>query len=151
MQIFKSLFSAQIASAVDFGLTILLSSVIGMYYVIATAIGALMGGVVNCTMNYRWVFPGMGVKKMHVAIKYAIVWVASIVLNTWGTYILTEYLRENIHVRCFLGEYVSHVYIVGKIVVAVVVAVFWNYQMYRLFVYRDVQLARFLKGSKKQI
>ncbi len=145
MQIFKSLFSAQFASVVDFALTVLLSSVLGVYYVIATALGALVGGVVNCTMNYRWVFPGKGVRKVHVAIKYAIVWAASIVLNTWGTYVLTECLRENNQVRCLLGDYVSHVYIAAKILVAVAVAIFWNYQMYRLFVYRNVHFAQFFR------
>ena len=57
MQFIKAFFTAQIASIVDFVSTVLLSSVLGVYYVVATTIGAVLGGVVNCCMNYTWVFP----------------------------------------------------------------------------------------------
>lgn len=140
MQFLKSLLSAQFASIVDFALTILLSSVLGVYYVVATMLGAVTGGVVNCIVNYSWVFPDSDVSKVHVAMKYALVWLGSILLNTLGTYLLTEYLMGSPLVQSALGEYVSHIYIASKLVVAVSVAFLWNYQMYRLFVYRNIHL-----------
>lgn len=140
MQFLKSLLSAQFASVIDFALTILLSSLLGVYYVAATMAGAVAGGVANCIVNYRWVFPDSNVRKTHVAMKYALVWLGSIMLNTLGTYFLTECLVGTSLLQLVLGEHVSQVYIVSKLVVAISVAFLWNYQMYRLFVYRNLHL-----------
>ncbi|MCQ2223367.1 MAG: GtrA family protein [Bacteroidaceae bacterium] len=136
MRIFKAFLTAQVASVVDFVVTVFLSSLLGVYYVIATAIGAFMGGVTNCILNYRWVFPVTSSKKLHIALKYLLVWGMSILLNTYGTYLLTEFLRDSDCVVTLLGTHADQVYIVSKVVVAILVAIGWNYQMQRLFVYR---------------
>lgn len=140
MRILKALFTAQVASVVDFVVTVLLSSFLGVYYVIATSVGAVTGGVVNCILNYRWVFPGSGASKWHIAIKYFLVWGVSILLNTYGTYLLTEMLRDKAWVNSLLGAHSDQIYIFSKIVVAVIVAIGWNYQMQRLFVYRNIKI-----------
>lgn len=140
MQFLKSLLSAQFASIVDFVLTIVLSSFLGVYYVVATTLGAVCGGVVNCMVNYKWVFPCSDVKKRHVAMKYALVWLASIALNAGGTYLLTENLAQSAAVKEAMGSWLPHLYIISKVVVAVIVALCWNYQMYRYFVYRNLHL-----------
>lgn len=117
----KAQCSAWIATAVDFGVTIFLSQLCSVWYVIATFIGAVSGGITNCIINYRWVFHAFGMKKMHVAMRYIVVWAGSILLNTYGTYFLTELTRAP--------------FLIIKIIVAVVVAVFWNYQMQYSFVF----------------
>lgn len=139
MQFLKSLLSAQFASIVDFALTILLTSFLGVYYVMATTLGAVSGGVVNCMVNYRWVFPCSDVQKLHVAVKYALVWIASILLNTGGTYLLTEHVRHTQAVSQLPPAYADQAYILCKLLVAILVALLWNYQMYRLFVYRRLR------------
>lgn len=53
--------------------------------------------------------------------RYLLVWGISILLNTVGTCQLTEALRID--------------FIIVKAVVAVLVAVLWNYQMQRVFVF----------------
>ncbi len=140
MRILKALCTAQAASVIDFVVTVLLSSVMGVYYVVATSVGAVTGGVANCIFNYHWVFPGSGVSKWHIAIKYFLVWVVSILLNVEGTYLLTEWLRDSQLVTSLLGAHANQVYIFSKIVVALVVALAWNYQMQRLFVYRNLKI-----------
>lgn len=140
MRILKAFLTAQVASVVDFIVTVLLSSMFGVYYVIATAIGAFMGGVTNCILNYRWVFPITDAKKKHIAMKYFFVWVVSILLNTYGTYLLTELLRDCNWVVSILGTHSDQVFIFSKIVIAVLVALCWNYQMQRVFVYRNLHL-----------
>ena len=122
----KAQMSSQVASLVDFTVSVVLER-LGLWYFYAAFFGALSGGVVNCTVNYRWVFHAQGQKKKYVAIKYFIVWGISILLNTGGTYVLTE---------------VSGVYFLfSKVVVAVLVGVFWNYQMQRLFVFRNLNIS----------
>jgi putative flippase GtrA len=84
--------SAQMATIADFLVTILLVRLFDVYYVYATLAGAIYGGIINCIINYKWTFKSKG-KKTHVAVKFIIVWVCSIWLNTWGTYTLTESLK----------------------------------------------------------
>ncbi|MBR6946066.1 MAG: GtrA family protein [Prevotella sp.] len=122
----KAQLSAQVATVVDFTVTAFLTEVFGIWYLIATFIGALSGGIVNCVVNYHWVFQAQTLKKRFVAIKYLMVWGGSILLNTGGTYLLTELS--------------SHHYLISKVIVAVLVGFFWNYQLQRLFVYRDNHL-----------
>lgn len=119
----KAQMSSQVASLVDFSVSVILER-LGLWYFYAAFLGAFSGGVVNCTVNYRWVFHSQGQKKKYVALKYFFVWGISILLNTGGTYVLTE---------------ISGVYFLfSKVVVAVVVAIMWNYQMQRLFVFRNL-------------
>lgn len=117
----KAQFSSWVASAVDFAVTILLAEMIGVWYAYATFIGAISGGITNCCINYRWVFHAFGMKKKYIAVRYMIVWGGSILLNTYGTYFLTELSGFN--------------FIISKVIVAVLVGLFWNYQMQCRFVF----------------
>ena len=117
----------------------------GVYYLYATFTGSVIGGIVNCVVNYGWVFHAAGCKKTHVAVKYLLVWGGSIFLNTWGTYLLTEWLTDMKWVNGWLGYYVDNVFILSKIIVAVLVAFFWNYQLQRVFVFRNRNIKGFLK------
>lgn len=136
MRILKYLASSQFATIVDFVTTVLLSSVLGVYYVLASAIGAVSGGMANCMVNYRWVFPGAESEKWYVAIKYFAVWLASISLNTFGTYLLTESIKDSAFVEGLLGESSDQIYIAAKVVIAITVALVWNYPLQRFYVYK---------------
>ena len=124
----KAQITAQLATLCDFLVSILLYEVFGMWYVAATFIGALSGGIVNCLLNYRFVFGSDGQKKRYVAIKYLLVWTGSIMLNTLGTFIITELS--------------GHHFIIAKAIVSVAVALLWNYQMQRFFVYRNKHITK---------
>lgn len=133
----KAMCSAQIASAVDFMATLALVNFCGLYYVYATFLGALSGGVVNCCINYKWVFC-VSSSKCHIALKYMLVWGGSIILNTYGTYFLTECIMRMAWVGRLTNMYVSvNLFLLPKVVVALIVSFFWNYQLQRKFVYRD--------------
>ena len=117
----KAQFSAWIATCVDFSVSLVLARACGLWYAYATFLGAVSGGVTNCFINYRWVFNAIGMQKSYVALRYVCVWVVSIALNTMGTYQLTQATGID--------------FIIVKAVVAVLVAVLWNYQMQRVFVF----------------
>ena len=114
--------SACLASVVDFGVTILLAEVVHVWYAYATFVGAVSGGVVNCCINYKWVFCPEGLTKRGVAFRYLVGWGGSICFNTSGTYLLTEWTGAN--------------FIIMKTLVACVVATLWNYQMQRVYVFQ---------------
>ena len=134
--------SAQMATIADFLVTILLVRLFDVYYVYATLAGAIYGGIIN----YKWTFKSKG-KKTHVAVKFIIVWVCSIWLNTWGTYTLTESLAKIPWVRDTLSQYFGDFFIIPKVVVAVIVALFWNYNMQRFFVYRNIDIRSLFKRN----
>lgn len=136
----KAQLSAQMASLIDLLVTVSLA-LMGMYYLYATFLGAVVGGISNCIINYRWVFHAVGCKKRHVALKYLLVWTGSIGLNTWGTYALTEGLTRSAWVDRLTGG-PDNLFVFSKMVVAVLVGVLWNYQLQRLFVYRNLSLRR---------
>jgi len=137
LQVFaKAQLTAQVATLVDFVLSFLLAEVIGLWYVTASFLGALTGGITNCVMNYRWVFDSDGLKKKYVALKYLLVWTGSIFLNTLGTYLLTEWS--------------SQYFMFAKVVVAVAVALLWNYQLQRFFVYKDHHIVKSRNNKQQQ-
>ena len=119
----KAQLSALVATVIDFGMTVILAELVGVWYVWATAIGAISGGVMNCSVNFLWVFDNTDeLRKRYMVLRYFFVWIGSIALNIVGTYILTEWS----------GQY----FVLMKIVVAVCVGVLWNYQLQRRFVYK---------------
>ena len=145
----RAQFSSQLASLTDFLVTIILAKIASIYYVYATFSGSVCGGIINCAVNYKWTFKANDVKKRYVAIKYVLVWIGSILLNTYGTYLLTEFLGNFSWLRETLGHLLDDVFIFSKIVVSLLVGFLWNYQMQRLFVYRNRNFKKFF--AKKEI
>ncbi len=110
-----------IATMIDFSVFILLSNIIGLWYVTAAVIGAISGGITAFWLNRNWVFYKKG-KVAKQAGKYLIVWISSISLNTIGIYLLVEYGGFNP--------------IWGKISIAIAVGVFFNFFMNKYFIFK---------------
>lgn len=120
----KAELSAMTATCIDFSVSYILAEACGLWYVLATTIGAITGGVANCCINYRWVFDAThDLKKRTVAKRFFGVWCGSIALNTLGTYLFTE--LSGVH------------FIIIKAIVAICVAILWNYQLQRRWVYKQ--------------
>lgn len=136
----RAQFSSQIASATDFSITILLAKLFNIYYVYATLIGSICGGIVNCIINYKWTFKTKECKKRHVLLKYGLVWIGSILLNTWGIYLMTEAISRNPWVQETLNPYIDNLFVFSKIVVSLLVGFLWNYNMQRVFVYKNCRI-----------
>lgn len=130
----RSMVSSQLASYVD-----LVSSVglvaLGMSTWAATPIGAAMGGIVNCCINYKFTFRATGCSKRAVGLKYVLVWFGSLVLNTVGTALLTM-LLERWHLLEQLGFTDVGSYASARLIVSLAVSLAWNYVLQKNFVYR---------------
>lgn len=122
----KAQFSAQLATITDYAVSLVLAEFFYYWYIVASLIGALSGGIINCIINYKWVFDKECQRKSIIVMKYFLVWAGSILLNISGTYALTEITQ-------------SH-FILPKITVSVCVALLWNYQLQRLFVYKNLHM-----------
>ena len=129
--------SAQIATLADFILTYVCFQWLGIYYVIATSIGAISGGIVNCVINYKWAFATKDCQFKWVFFKYILVWIGSFVLNVGGVYLLVELLQDYTH----LWEKASGFsLIIAKVIVSTLVSVGWNYVLHRYFVFQDAHI-----------
>ena len=114
---------AVIATITDFLVFIMLTEGVGIWYVVSTFISAVTGGVVAFIINRNWVFMEKDGKLTGQAVRYILVWGGSILLNTFGLYLIVENTR--------LSE------IIAKVIVAIIVGLGFNFLMNKFFVFRN--------------
>lgn len=96
----RSSISSQIASWTDMGTRMLfyafVFSALDPFYRsnLSVAVGAFVGGVVNCCINYRFTFHASGQSVKAVIVKYLMVWTGSLLLNMYGTTFLSMLLSQ---------------------------------------------------------
>ena len=117
----KAQVASLLATTVDFLIMRLLVQAAGVWYIAASAIGTVFGGVTHFLLSRNWVFEA-GEGKLPVQFgKYALVWAGNLLLNTSVLYLLTRYAGIN--------------YQIAKIGIAIGVAVFYNYVLQKRFVF----------------
>lgn len=126
--------SSQLASIVDLSLGFVLFSLCGIDALFSTAIGAIAGGAVNCVINYKFTFHADGCPWSAVIIKYTLVWVGSLLLNSFGTDWLTS-LFDGWTWLDSLGFSENGCYAAARLLVSLLVSWFWNFLLQRNFVY----------------
>lgn len=131
----RSTVVAQLASWVDMGTGFVLFAFAHLAPWLSTAVGAFAGGVLNCTVNYKFTFHAGAVAKRAVVVKYALVWIGSMLLNVYGTQLLYE-LLDRVHLLELLGFKPNGYYAAARLTVSLVVSLFWNFLMQKNFVYR---------------
>lgn len=114
--------AALIATGVDFIALLFFKEVIGLWYVTATALGAFMGACTNFLLGRYWVFTATESKVHHQAFRYILVSAGSLLLNTGGVYIVTEYGGIN--------------YFYSRVIVAILVAISYNFILQKNFVFK---------------
>lgn len=140
----RAQFSSQISSQFDFLVSIICANVFGIFYGNATMIGNIAGGILNCTINYKWTFKAQGIKVKYVLIKFLLVWLGSIILNRQGTIIFTEVAMKWVPVESLPDIVIKNIFLIPKIVVSIIVGLVWNYNMQRIFVYKDRNFRKYL-------
>lgn len=144
----RSIVSSQAASWMDLAcrfvfFTWVLSAVPDFYRSnISVAIGAVVGGIVNCTINYKFTFHAVGQSVRAVAVKYVLVWTGSLLLNMYGTTYAAKALS---HWQWLLDMGFTEVGIfsVATLIVSLLVSWFWNFTLQRNFVYRPTRFDAF--------
>lgn len=131
----RSSLSSQVASWIDMGTGIGLVA-LGVSEWLATPIGAVLGGVVNCCINYKFTFHASDCPVKAVAVKYLLVWLGSVMFNTVGTSLLANVL-DNWHILETLGFTNVGSFAAARIFVSLVVSLGWNFLMQKYFVYRQ--------------
>ena len=119
---FRAQLSSMVSTLVDFLTVILLTEVFGIWYVTSNAIGALMGTIVNFLIGRYWVFESKERQIHQQAFRYLLVSAGSLILNTYGVYLITEYFGIN--------------YIYSKVIVSIFIGVFYNFVLQKYFVFK---------------
>lgn len=118
----KAQASSLISSAVDFLVTVTLKEIFGIYYLTASVIGVISGGVTNFLLGRNIVFSSKEKSVETQAFRYIVVWLGNLALNTLGVYLFTSVL--NIEYR------------ISKILVAIIVGLSYNYVLQKFFVFK---------------
>lgn len=127
--------ASQTASWVDLFTGFALFAWVGLGTATSTCIGAILGGVINCIINFKFTFHAKDCSWKAVAIKYTMVWTGSVLLNTYGTaglyYVLDHWiwLKE-------MGFNSDGLYAAARLSTSLLVSWFWNFLLQRYFVYR---------------
>lgn len=114
---------------------------------LATGIGVVAGGVVNCIICYKFTFHADNCPWKAVIVKYALVWIGNLILNSGGTELLYV-LLERWSLLDHWGFTPAGYYSLARIVMSLLVSWFWNFVLQRYFVYQpskfDPHAVRFL-------
>lgn len=118
----KSQITAILATIVDFVVLFILVEFLQIWYVSAAAIAAFCGAVTGFSLGRHWAFIAKYDKWHQQALRYVIVAVGSMALNTIGIYVITDGL--NFH------------YMTSKVVISIVVAIGFNYPLHKYYVFK---------------
>ena len=102
---------------------------------LATGIGVIAGGIVNCIICYKFTFRAENCSWQAVVVKYAMVWTGNLILNSAGTDGL-YYLLKRWHILEDLGFKPAGYWTAARLLMSLLVSWFWNFLLQRNFVYR---------------
>jgi putative flippase GtrA len=118
----RSQIASLTATIVDFCSLIFLVEIVHVWYVAATGIAALSGAIVNFILGRHWTFEADHEAVRGQALRYAVISALSLVLNSLGVYLLTDYL--GLH------------YTISKAITSFLVGILFNFPLHRRFVFR---------------
>lgn len=132
----RSAGAAQAASWIDLGTGFVLFAFAHFSPWISTAIGAFVGGVINCILNYRFTFHANNCPWKAVIVKYAMVWVGSLLLNSFGTEFLYYGLLHWPWLET-IGFKPDGYFAAARLTVSGIVSLGWNFLLQKSFVYKN--------------
>ena len=119
---FKSQFSSIVATLVDFLTLIGLTELLGIFYLVSTAMASVAGAIVSFMLGRHWAFRRADKHIGPQAMKYALASFCILLCNVGGMYLFTDILG------------IPYVY--SKIIVAIIVGVVISFPLFRYFVYK---------------
>lgn len=139
----RSVVTSQISAYTDFIVSFIFYALISLSAGISAMIGATAGGIVNCLINYKFTFRMRESSYLAIGVKFFLVWLGSLTLNTFGTQYLTNLLDDS-----SLLDSVNMVdnirFTIARILTSIVVSVFWNFMLQRYFVFRSTSFDNFI-------
>ena len=122
MAYLRSQLVAGLATAIDFGVMVGLVEKLHVHYLVATALGAIGGGITAFVGNRHWSFLASHGRVSRQSLRYAIVWAGSITLNCLLVYAMTD------------GASLQYAW--SKVLTAIAVGACFNFPLHRWYVFR---------------
>ncbi|MDE6127383.1 MAG: GtrA family protein [Muribaculaceae bacterium] len=104
---------------------------------LATAIGLVLGGIVNSVVNYKFTFRSEHCAIKAVAVKFFLIWAGSFLLNLGGTTGLDHVLQKTEAILRVGWIKPDGIFAFARLSVSLVVSIFWNFLLQKNFVYRS--------------
>jgi len=120
----KANVASLVASACDFGFTVLLKEVFAVDAVVASVWGTVLGGVINFLIGRYWAFNAASKSIAGQGLRYLITWCGSLLLNALGVYLLIHFAEID--------------YRIAKLIISLTVAVAYNYPMQKKYVFKNI-------------
>ncbi len=135
--------SSWISGATDLFLSFVFYAWVHLSPWLASTIGAVCGGIVNCCVNYKFTFHATNCPVKAVIVKFGAVWLGSVALNAWGTEALYHLLQRWTWLET-IGFRPDGYFATARFVVSVLVGWIWNFLLQRYFVYRPTPIDPYL-------
>ncbi|KAA5537142.1 GtrA family protein [Taibaiella lutea] len=119
----KAQATSLISTMVDYVMFGLLHEIFGVWYLIANVIGVASGGLTNFLLGRYWAFSSKEEEIQGQALKFFIVWMGNLILNTSLLFGLNETLGNK-------NAWIS------KIVVSIIIGIGYNYVLQKFFVFK---------------
>lgn len=126
---------SQAASWIDLFTGFALFAWAGFNAGLAAAAGAVVGGVINCYVNFHFTFHCHDISWKAIIVKYVLVWVGSMLLNSFGTQGLYLLLQKWQWLET-IGFRPDGYYAAARLAVSGVVSLLWNLLLQARWVYR---------------
>lgn len=133
----RSGISAQVCGLIDFIVSFVMFAWIGFKPIYATAIGALVGGICNAIVNFKFTYKDDESPWKAVAVKFTMVWIGSALLNSFGTEAIYWVLNQW-HWLEKIGFKPDGYFTVARLSMSGIVSLCWNFLLQRNFVYHCV-------------
>lgn len=121
-EFFRAQIAAFIGTAIDYTLFIILKEFVGIWYIYANIIGAIIGAISNFLLGRYWAFNVQSEVASKQAGKYFLVALGSLLLNTSGIFMLTEWVQLDP--------------ILSKVIIGLLVAICFNFVLQKNFVFK---------------
>lgn len=112
------------STAIDWGIYLILTRFLGVYYLMAKMLSFSIAVINSYIWNRRWTFRSNDPAKLREFIKFLIIAIIGVVLNSSIMYISVEHLRLNDLYGLFL---------------ATIIVMFWNFAANKFYTFRESQ------------
>lgn len=136
----RSSVSSQVCGWIDTLTAFLVFSLLDLPAWLSTAIGAFVGGIFNCIINYKFTFHAFGVDWRAALTKYVFVWAGSLTLNSVGTQLVYSWISGWVWLRDVAAISEDGIFLAARLFVALMVSLCWNFLLQRNFVFKVTRL-----------
>ncbi len=139
----RSMVTSQISTYIDFICSFVLFAWVNLGPATSACLGSIAGGVVNCVTNYKFTFKIKECSYFAIGVKFFLIWLGSLLLNTYGTVLLNNLFSMS-HLLDSWHFSADAIFATARVSTSLLVSVFWNFLLQRYFVFSSTRFDNFI-------